>query len=159
MLTLSIPRKIKVCYSCCFKLQIPNLVDQESFLFALFLFSRAHLLSSKMEDKLLVNLLQTSYAPASAERCWWGLLTATLQTEGGPVLCQHSWLCTALCLHHSSSCPCMSHKPHAQKGYSLQKGYSSLTCFPLLWKQCYDGLPFTAGVLGNPHTGNSPHTG
>lgn len=81
MLTLSIPRKIKVCYSCCFKLQIPNLIDQESFLFALFLFSRAHLLSSKMEDKLLVNLLQTSYAPASAERCWWGLLTATLQTE------------------------------------------------------------------------------
>lgn len=78
---------MKVRYSCCFKLQILNLIDQESFLSAPFLFSRAHLLSSKLEDKLLVNLLWTCYAPASAEHWRWEmrqciLLTATLHTEG-----------------------------------------------------------------------------
>lgn len=104
MLTPSMPGKMKVCYPLCFKLQIP-LIDQESFPFPLFLLNRTHLLSSKMGDKFsyhwICNGLPTPLPQQRSTGGKWGSAFSSRQghTRGaGPALCQHSWLCTALCL-------------------------------------------------------------
>lgn len=59
--------------------------------------------------------------------------SATYTWRAGPVLCQHSCLCRALCLPWGSSCPCMSHWPHAQNGHSLRRCLPSLAEIPLWW--------------------------
>lgn len=82
---------------------------------------------------------QTSSAPASAEHCWWEmrlfiLVTTVLHTEGRTSTALPAQLALhSLHLHHSSSCPCMSHIPHAQNGYSLRTGLPSLVEISLWW--------------------------
>lgn len=104
MLIPSTPRKMKACYSVCFKLLIHNFIDQESFLSPHSLSNRMCLWSSKIRShiSLPLNFLWTSQAPVPAQNSWWETrLSILLTTCGGHGLCSATARCVVLSHIHA----------------------------------------------------------
>lgn len=140
------PKKMKACYSLCFKLWFCNFIDQESFPSLRSLSNMKHLLSSKTKAKFGYHWISYRLpkhlshhraadekwsCPFSSQHCY------TQRT--GSVLCSYTQCNPLPCLQCDSSYPCPSHLPCSQNIYFSYSHLAPLLEI-LLWQFAVHGL-------------------